>query len=314
MKLFFTEYSSEVCAALFGGEKVSPLLPYCYKAKGRADDMPLYTGTLSVSGAQPKLGVLVKNGQLCIAEHGEQSTHILKPCAGSRFSLHYDMPANEVFCMQIVAGLFNISTASATLCFFNDGVPAYLTKRFDLLPNGEKMHVEDLASLSETDVQGDSLRKYQGSYEKLASVIVAASGAPLLDLRNFFRLVLANYLLCNGDAHAKNFSMMVGEHGECRLAPAYDVMNTRLHVSDTTFAMGKGLFEHGGVCSSAGMRAYFSEWAQCIGLNAKYAVKEIDKFLALRHNLMELLKESYMSLKAQNVFRYHVKQRFDSLK
>ena len=313
MKPLFSEYTQTERSLVFDGENISPFLPYRYKAKGLGDDMPVSTGSLSVSGAQPKLGVFLKNGQLRIAEPGEQSTHILKPCAGARFALNYDMPANEMFCMNMVANLFKTPAAPATMCFFSDGVPAYLTRRFDLLPDGCKRHVEDIASLSETEVQGDSLKKYQGSYEQLAAIIAETSDAPLLDLRTFFKLVLVNYLLCNGDAHAKNFSMMDNDDGARRLAPAYDILNTRLHVTDSTFAMGAGLFADGKVCPKGGMKAHFTEWAECIGLTAKYAVKEINKMTAILPELLEQLQKSHLSQKAQSVFRYHVRQRFQSL-
>lgn len=313
MKPLFSEYTSAERTLMFGGENVSPILPYRYKAKGLGDDMPASTGSLSVSGAQPKLGVCRKNGLLRIAEPGEQSTHILKPCISGRFSLNRDMPANELFCMNLLATFFKIPAAPATLCFFNDGVPAYLTKRFDLLPDGSKMHVEDIASLSETEVQGDSLKKYQGSYEQLAAVVAEISDAPLLDLRTFFRLVLANYLLCNGDAHAKNFSMMNNEDGTRRLAPAYDVLNTRLHVADSTFAMESGLFTDGRECHKGGMKEHFTEWAKRIGLTAQYAIKEINRTVAALPVLLEQLPKSHLSQKAQSVFRYHVRQRFRSL-
>ena len=313
MKPLFSEYTQTERSLVFDGENISPFLPYRYKAKGLGDDMPVSTGSLSVSGAQPKLGVFLKNGQLRIAEPGEQSTHILKPCAGARFALNYDMPANEMFCMNMVANLFKTPAAPATMCFFSDGVPAYLTRRFDLLPDGCKRHVEDIASLSETEVQGDSLKKYQGSYEQLAAIIAETSDAPLLDLRTFFKLVLVNYLSCNGDAHAKNFSMMDNDDGARRLAPAYDILNTRLHVTDSTFAMGAGLFADGKVCPKGGMKAHFTEWAECIGLTAKYAVKEINKMTAILPELLEQLQKSHLSQKAQSVFRYHVRQRFQSL-
>lgn len=63
------------------------------------------------------------------------------------------------------------------------------------------------------------------------------------------------------------------------MAPAYDILNTRLHVADSTFAMGAGLFADGHECHKGDMRKHFTEWAECIGLNAKFAAKEINKSL-----------------------------------
>jgi len=44
-----------------------------------------------------------------------------------------------------------------------------------------------------------------------------------------------NYLIRNGDAHLKNFSLIRNEeYGDYTLTPAYDLLNTRLHVPDET--------------------------------------------------------------------------------
>ncbi len=51
-----------------------------------------------------------------------------------------------------------------------------------------------------------------------------------------------NYLFSNGDAHLKNFSLLESSKGDYLLSPAYDLINTRLHVDDTDFALEKGLF------------------------------------------------------------------------
>jgi serine/threonine-protein kinase HipA len=51
-----------------------------------------------------------------------------------------------------------------------------------------------------------------------------------------------NYLFSNGDAHLKNFSLLESVDGDYLLSPAYDLINTRLHVDDSNFALDKGLF------------------------------------------------------------------------
>ena len=66
MKPLFTEYTPAERARMFEGKAASPLLPYRYKAKGLGDDLPASTGSLSVSGAQQKLGVCLENGLLRI--------------------------------------------------------------------------------------------------------------------------------------------------------------------------------------------------------------------------------------------------------
>ena len=310
MKPPFTSYTAAQLQALFDGQRVSPILPYSYKRDILTGSGASFAPSISVSGAQHKMSILVRNGQLRFAEPGEQGTLILKPHP-ARFALNRDIPANEEFCMRICRGVFRLPTAASALCFFLDGAPAYLTRRFDILPNGRKSHMEDLASLSGLLVQGNSNAKYNGSYEQLAGIIGKVSSAPLLDLRLFFRMVLVNFILCNGDAHAKNFSMLEADGGAWRLAPVYDVMNTRVHVSDTAFAMSQGLFEDGRTCPGNHLRDFFLTWGEAIGLSRRIAQLDLRNILQRCHGIISELPNSHMTPKAQRVFRYHMKQRLD---
>lgn len=313
MKPLFTEYTVKELRELFGGVHVTPILPYAYKLKGSPEDMPVASGSLSVSGAQMKLGMVVDQGVLRLAGAQEQSTHILKPCP-QRFVLNTDVPANEEFCMRVCRTIFRFPVAAATLCFFQDGFPAYLTKRFDILPEGAKLHMEDFASLMNMQVTGSSHFKYEGSYEQIAVVLKEVSSVPLLDLRRFVCMVLANYLLCNGDAHAKNFSMLGDSEGGFSLAPVYDVLNTHVHVNDSPFAMSKGLFEDGRAWSGKEMHRYFYEWAVHLGLSPRIVEADMARMLRLQCKIEELLRTSWLSQKARSVFLYHMRQRFAQFK
>ena len=309
MKPALTEYTKEQQQALFGdGAGVSPILPYSYRKDYLMRRELPSTTAISVSGAQSKMSIIFENATLRFAEPGQQGTHILKPHP-QRFALNRDVPANEEFCMRMCRTVFLIPTAESALCFLGDGAPAYLTRRFDILPDGSKLHMEDLASLAGMFIRGNSNAKYQGSYEELAEVIAGISCARLLDLRQFFRLVLVNFILCNGDAHAKNFSMIDTDNGAWRLAPAYDVMNTRLHVSDADFAMQNGLFRDGRVCPKSNLSDFFCSWGESIGLTSRLARLEIRQILAKTSAIIQALPTSHMSQKAQQVFRYHLKQR-----
>lgn len=63
-----------------------------------------------------------------------------------------------------------------------------------------------------------------------------------IEIEKYFSLVLFNYLFSNGDAHLKNFSLSETTKDDYILSPAYDLVNTRLHVDDSDFALSKGLF------------------------------------------------------------------------
>lgn len=60
-------------------------------------------------------------------------------------------------------------------------------------------------------------------------------------MSNFFALVVFNYIFSNGDAHLKNFSLQQTAAGDYILPPAYDLLNTSIHIDDGDFALQEGL-------------------------------------------------------------------------
>jgi len=166
---------------------------------------------MSISGVQPKLSMSRQGSRLVPVTAGGQ--FILKPQT-ERFPL---LPQNESLCMNI-AGLLEIETPPHGLFELRDGSPAYLVRRFDRTPDGKKLRCEDFAQiLGEDD-------KYTGSMERIGKRIRELSGVPGLDVQLFFERVLLNFLLGNGDAHLKNFSMLESADGGLRLSPAYDIV------------------------------------------------------------------------------------------
>lgn len=69
--------------------------------------------------------------------------------------------------------------------------------------------------------------KYSGSYEQISKVIYSVSTQKLEDMKSFYKLIIMNYLLKNGDAHLKNFGILYNsDFSQIYFAPAYDVVNT----------------------------------------------------------------------------------------
>ncbi len=188
---------------------------------------------MSLSGAQVKCALVLSRGVLRPAKEGELSTHILKPIPSTHLPSVEDVPANEDLTMQIAETCFGISTAAHALVSFSDGEPAYVTRRFDRAEVGGALHQEDFCQLSAAPEAGAPEDfKYEGSYEELGDLILRHSSAPRLDCRRFFSLVVFNYLISNGDAHRKNFSLLSYGPNDSRLSPAYDLLCTRLHFPD----------------------------------------------------------------------------------
>ncbi|MDE3102977.1 MAG: HipA domain-containing protein, partial [Chloroflexota bacterium] len=62
---------------------------------------------------------------------------------------------------------------------------------------------------------------------RMAEMIAAV--APLGSLEDFLRAVTVNVLVGNGDAHAKNYSLVHERNGRLRLSPTYDVLSTMFY-------------------------------------------------------------------------------------
>ena len=200
---------------------------------------------ISISGVQEKLSAVWEKGAVRLTQEGEAGTYILKPIP--RDMDRVDMiPANEHLTMQIAKQVFGLRVAENGLIFFRNGEPAYLTRRFDIdYKTLKKLGKEDFAPLAaktnETD--GDKF-KYNYSYEGIADLIKKYVGAYQVASEEFYKLVVFNFLFYNGDAHLKNFSLLETPQGDYTLSPAYDLINTRLHVKDPELALKDGLFKN----------------------------------------------------------------------
>ena len=161
----FDTYSPTARKLLFDGKVVSHILPFDSPNNENSDteEYARHVGRISLSGVQPKASlVLNTDGHLVRPLDGERGQYILKPAPSSYTLIERKYcPANEHLSMQIAAQVYHIETASNGLCFFRDGEAAYLTRRFDVDPDGGKYQQEDLASLGGlTKANGGSDYKY----------------------------------------------------------------------------------------------------------------------------------------------------------
>jgi serine/threonine-protein kinase HipA len=239
----FDTYSSSSLRRVFNGRKVHHILPYNSPATDDITDELFAENRkrMSISGVQEKFSVILDKNKLRLIEEGEQGTHILKPVPNAGKDAG-QMPANEHLTMQIARQVFNIETAENALIFFRNGQPAYITRRFDRDGEGIKLAKEDFASLTGRTPQthGENY-KYQGNYLELFEQMKNHLPAYKLEAVKLFKLLVFNYLISNGDAHLKNFSLLETPQGDFRLSPAYDLMNTRIHIADADFALEDGL-------------------------------------------------------------------------
>ncbi len=240
----YSTYSPSCLRNLFNGKKVKHILSYDQPQFNEevADLFIENRKRISISGVQEKLSFVLEKNVLRLTKEGEQGTYILKPIPRDLKKVD-QVPANEHLTMQIAKQVFGLNTAENALIFFTNGSPAYITKRFDVKEDGTKWGKEDFATLAgkTTDNAGPNF-KYQFSYEEAGLLIQKYVSAWRIEIEKYFSLVLFNFLFSNGDAHLKNFSLLESSKGDYLLSPVYDLLNTKLHVDDSDFALDKGLF------------------------------------------------------------------------
>lgn len=240
----FSTYSSGCLRNLFGGKRVSHILQYQQPLHSEevAELFMENRKRISISGVQEKLSLLLDKNVLRLTREGEQGTYLLKPIPRDLKKTD-QVPANEHLTMQIAKQVYGLNTAENALVFFKNGTPAYITKRFDVKEGGGKWGKEDFATLAgKTKQNAGANFKYEYSYEEAGLLLQRYVPAWRVEIEKFFSLVVFSYLFSNGDAHLKNFSLLESTSGDYLLSPAYDLINTRLHIDDADFALDKGLF------------------------------------------------------------------------
>lgn len=176
-------------------------------------------GQLSISGVQPKLSVKLDKKENALVTVTDKGQFILKP----QTSVFPGLPENEQCCMDIAEQL-QIETPLHCLLPLKDRSLAYVVKRFDR-KNKIKIHQEDFAQILEAD------DKYKGSAEQIGRKLKELSSAPGYDCQLFFERLTLNFILGNGDAHLKNYSISYKEDG-ARLSPAYDIVSSKLFIPE----------------------------------------------------------------------------------
>jgi serine/threonine-protein kinase HipA len=315
----FSTYSPSCLRRMFYGKSVSHVLEMPSPQKDEATLARFLENMkrISVSGFQSKISMVLDKNKLRLTHEGEQGTHILKPIPSS-LKKRSEVPANEHLTMQIARQVYGINTAENALVFFNGGEPAYITKRFDVRDVKEKTKwgQEDFASLAgKTTLQ--SGEKYEYSYEEAGLLIRKYVPAWRIEIEKYFSTAVFNFLFSNGDAHLKNFSLLESDTGDYLLSPAYDLLNTKLHVDDSDFALERGLFADGyksGLYKKNGHPAAsdFVEFARRIGVTESRIEKLLHPFMEKQPFLETLVGRSFLTdaNKRGYLLMYHTKRNY----
>lgn len=300
MGLIENGYGITTLRRMFSGKKVSPVLPYTSPTEYSGDLYDLNVHRICFPGVQQKFSLTLDKNKLRFIEHGESGEYILKPHATSLNNAEA-MPANEHLTMEIARRIMDIETAESTIVFFQNHVPAYLVKRYDINSESEKMAVEDFASLTlRTPATHGTHYKYRGSYADLFEVMKRSVPAYTIEAIKLLKLIAFNYLFSNGDAHFKNFSLLETPMGDYRLSPAYNLLNTSLHISDSDFALEDGLIPkpHGG----SDIRKQFLKLAELADIPQKLAENTFLDLTSKSHKVEEAIENSMLPEKCKKMY------------
>jgi len=213
------------------------------KVDASAWRQPKDAGQFSLAGAQPKTALLFDGARWGVPSGRTPTTHILKPP-----SIALDGHAeNEHLCLALARAL-GIPAARSDVRNF-DGEIAIVVERYDrFLKAGviHRVHQEDLCqALCVSPVQkyqNDGgpgpkriieLLRANATMPQSAAIntfavntLGSSNRAPVFaeaDVATFLNALIFNWLIAGTDAHAKNYSVLIGAHRLVRLAPLYDV-------------------------------------------------------------------------------------------
>ena len=93
----------------------------------------------------------------------------------------------------------------------------FMTRRFDRLPDGGKLHAQTLGAIAHMDFNDPTAYSYEQAFRVTRRIVNDARANEQL-----FRRMAFNVLAWNCDDHVKNIAYLMDRRGEWSLAPAYD--------------------------------------------------------------------------------------------
>lgn len=179
-----------------------------------------------VSGVQPKLLLKAHNKTTMKFEH-----YIVKSWEEN----YPNLALNEYFCMR---ALKNAGLPTPEF-YISDDLKMFIMKRFDIFDDNSYLGFEDMCVLTARETE----QKYDGSYEEIARSIkeYVSSEKRKESLQTFFKAIVMNHLLRNGDGHLKNYGIVYkNDYKDSYLSPIYDVITTTIYIKNDIPALRLG--------------------------------------------------------------------------
>lgn len=103
--------------------------------------------------------------------------------------------------------------------FEESGRRHFMTRRFDRLASGEKLHMQSLGAIAHFDFNNPIAHAYEQAFEVIRRLDLSMD-----DIEEQFRRMVFNVVARNQDDHVKNIAFLMEKSGTWSLSPAFDVM------------------------------------------------------------------------------------------
>ncbi len=118
------------------------------------------------------------------------------------------------FHMATAAGI----TMSQCRLFEEDGRRHFMTKRFDRLDSGDKLHMQSLGGMAHFDFNQAGAYSYEQAMQVMRKLEL-----PMRAIEEQFRRMVFNIIARNQDDHVKNIAFLMDKTGQWSLSPAFDI-------------------------------------------------------------------------------------------
>ena len=116
--------------------------------------------------------------------------------------------------MALDAGI----TMTPCRLFEENGRRHFMTKRFDRLEDGGKLHMQSLCGMAHYDFNQAGAYGYEQALQ-----VIRRLGLPMASVEEQFRRMVFNIVARNQDDHVKNIAFLMDRSGNWSLAPAFDM-------------------------------------------------------------------------------------------
>ncbi len=292
------------CSKRFFGQAYVPKFDYNMEALVELAQQ-FVNANMAVTGVQAKVSLSwhrkqERNALKKLTIVGLYGDFILKPPS----DYYRNLPELED-CTMKMAEVCGLKTVPHTLFPLQDGTLCYLTKRVDRTRTGMR-HMEDMCQLTERLTED----KYKGSHEQVAKALMKYSIVPLLDVTNFYELVLFSFFTGNADMHLKNFSLLeTDQRGQYMLSPAYDLLNTTIVNRADTEELALTL---NGKKNKLNYNDFLTAFTSS-NLSKKQLDKTLENFYYCRLEMLEVLDKSFLTEDLKDEYRSLMMQRFNRM-